>query len=269
MSVVRKAGTTDVSVTIRIVDAVDGTAETGVTSATSGIDLKYRREGAAAVSITETNLSALTDAHADGGILHIGAGYYRLDLPDAACASGAIGVLVFGTITGMSVIGEYVQLVAYDPFDAVRLGLTALPNAAADAAGGLPISDAGGLDMDAIGNKVGSLGVTSDGAIDANMIAIAGSTESADRIARSTRAIVLGTCDTGSTTTAIVVKDLSPASAVNDQFNGRIITFDKDTVTAALRGQATDITDFVHATQAFSVTALTTAPAEDDTFTIT
>lgn len=32
--------------------------------------------------------------------------------------------------------------------DAVRLGLTALPNAAADAAGGLPISDAGGLDLD-------------------------------------------------------------------------------------------------------------------------
>ena len=33
--------------------------------------------------------------------------------------------------------------------DSVRLGLTALPNAAADAAGGLPISDAGGLDLDA------------------------------------------------------------------------------------------------------------------------
>lgn len=32
--------------------------------------------------------------------------------------------------------------------DAVRMGLTALPNAAADAAGGLPISDAGGLDLD-------------------------------------------------------------------------------------------------------------------------
>jgi hypothetical protein len=33
--------------------------------------------------------------------------------------------------------------------DAVRAGLTALPNAAADAAGGLPVSDAGGLDLDA------------------------------------------------------------------------------------------------------------------------
>jgi len=33
--------------------------------------------------------------------------------------------------------------------DSVRAGLTALPNAAADAGGGLPISDAGGLDIDA------------------------------------------------------------------------------------------------------------------------
>jgi len=39
---------------------------------------------------------------------------------------------------------------AVDLNDAVRMGLTALPNANADAAGGLPISDAGGLDMDNI-----------------------------------------------------------------------------------------------------------------------
>jgi len=38
--------------------------------------------------------------------------------------------------------------VAFDPTDSVRMGQTALPNAAADAAGGLPISDAGGLDLD-------------------------------------------------------------------------------------------------------------------------
>lgn len=39
---------------------------------------------------------------------------------------------------------------SYDYTDSVRLGLTALPNAAADAAGGLPVSDAGGLDLDTI-----------------------------------------------------------------------------------------------------------------------
>lgn len=143
-----KKGATDQSVVIRIVDSGDGTPETGVTSATSGLDLKYRREGATTTNLTESDLAGLDSAHSDGGMLHIGAGYYRIDLPDAACATGANGVLVFGTVTGMVVIGCYVPLVDFDPQDTVRLGLTALPNAAADAAGGLPISDAGGLDLD-------------------------------------------------------------------------------------------------------------------------
>lgn len=144
-----RAGTTDVSVVIRIIDSTDGTPETGVAFGDAGLVTAYRREGAASVPITEATLAALTTAHADGGFLHIGNGYYRLDLPDAACAAGSSGVLVHGTNTGMVVIGCYIQLVAYNPFDAVRLGLTALPNAAADAAGGLPVSDAGGLDLDA------------------------------------------------------------------------------------------------------------------------
>ena len=75
---------TDRSVTVTIVDSTDGTPETGVVFNTSGIDLWYRREGAAKVSITEATLAALTTAHADGGFLHIGDGVYRLDLPDAA-----------------------------------------------------------------------------------------------------------------------------------------------------------------------------------------
>ena len=149
MRVVKK-GTADVSIVIRIIDSTDGSPETGVVWNTAGIDLQYRREGAANVAITEASLAALTTAHTDGGFLHIGNGYYRLDLPDAACATGVSGVLVHGTVTDMVVIGEYVELVDYDPNDGVRLGLTAIPNAAADAAGGLPISDAGGLDLDAL-----------------------------------------------------------------------------------------------------------------------
>lgn len=136
-----KAGTTDQSVYLRIVDATDGTPETGVVYNTSGIDLWYRRTGGAKVSITEASLLALTDAHSDGGFLHVGDGLYRLDLPDAAVAAGATSVLVGGTVTGMVVVETLVPLVAYDGQDTVRLGLTALPNAAAGASGGLPTVD--------------------------------------------------------------------------------------------------------------------------------
>src|SRR5574343_435285 len=163
-----KKGSADQSVVIRIIDSTDGTPETSVVYNTSGIDLWYRREGAIKTSITEATLTNLNDAHSDGGVLHIGDGYYRLDLPDAAVATGANGVMVGGTVTGMIVIGCYVPLVDHDPYDGVRLGLTALPNAAADAAGGLPISDAGGLDLDA---KIGALTFTVAGAIDADAIA--------------------------------------------------------------------------------------------------
>lgn len=124
-----KAGTTDVSVVIRIIDSGDGTPETGVEHNTSGIDLEYRREGEASTDITEAALAALTTSHTDGGIEHIGNGYYRLDLPDAACAVGVTGVLVHGTITGMVVIGCYIQLVTFDPFDAGDLGLSVLSDA--------------------------------------------------------------------------------------------------------------------------------------------
>lgn len=98
---------------------------------------------------------------------------------------------------------------------------------------------------------------------------ISGSTESADRLERSTLAIVTGTVGVSSTATAIIFSALSPTSAVNDQFKGRIVTFDKDTTTTALRGQATDITAYTHATLTATVTALTTAPVSGDTCVIT
>lgn len=153
-------GATDQSVIIRIVDSGDGTPETGVTSATSGLDLKYRREGAVTANLTESDLSALNDAHSDGGMLHIGAGYYRVDVPDAAFATGANGVLVFGTVTGMVVIGCYVHLVDYDPQNAVRLGLTALPNAAAEASGGLYTR----------GSGAGQINQPANGMVDVNAV---------------------------------------------------------------------------------------------------
>ena len=155
---IRTKGATDQSVTLRIIDSTDGTPETGVEHDTSGIALWYRREGAAQTAITEAALAALTTAHTDGGIEHIGDGYYRLDLPDAAFAAGADYVEYGGTVTGMIVIGGVVDLLDADLYDGVRAGLTALPNAAADAAGGLPISDAGGLDLDAqIGTDIDAI----------------------------------------------------------------------------------------------------------------
>ena len=158
------AGTPDVSVIIRIVDATTGLPETSVVYNTSSIDIRYRRDGATDTAITEATLSALNDAHSDGGFLHIGNGYYRVDLPDAACASGSTGVLVHGTVTDMVVIGCYVPLIAVNPYDAVRMGMTALPNAAAQAAGGLLTR----------GTGAGQINQDANGRIDVNVAAFGG-----------------------------------------------------------------------------------------------
>ena len=133
-----QAGATDVSVTVRIVDSTDGTPEQAVEHNSTGISLWYRREGAALATITPVALASLATAHTDGGIEHVDDGWYRLDLPDAAVADGVAGVQIGGTVTGMVVLAPYVELVDYDPYDGVRLGLTALPNAVASDTAGLP-----------------------------------------------------------------------------------------------------------------------------------
>ena len=69
--------------------------------------------------------------------------------------------------------------VSIDPTDAVRMGMTALPNAAADAAGGLPVSDAGGLDLD---THIGGLTFTVSNQVDANVLGVSGSTNAADKL---------------------------------------------------------------------------------------
>lgn len=84
---------------------------------------------------------------------------------------------------------------------------------------------------------------------------------------RSARSIVNGTVDSGASTTSIPTSSLDPAAAVTDQFKGRVVVFDKDTTSANLRGQATDITASTSG-GVLTVTALTNAPASGDTFVI-
>lgn len=94
-------------------------------------------------------------------------------------------------------------------------------------------------------------------------------TDAAAADVRGERTVCRGTVTTGASTTSIPTSALTPAGAAADQFKGRIIIFDIDTTTAALRGQATEITASSNSsTPTFTVTALTSTPASGDTFTI-
>ena len=101
---------TDRTVTVRFVDSTDFSAETGVTAATAGLALWYRKGATGSLTSvtapTITTLAALTTAHTDWGIKHISDGYVRVDLPDAAVPTTETEVTVVGgAATGMIVLG--------------------------------------------------------------------------------------------------------------------------------------------------------------------
>lgn len=156
-----KVGFVDYSTFVYIPDpaSTDGSGKTGLVAA--NLTVSYCRmetdNDATVTDVTSSlsDLGALTTAHTDWGLKEVSntlaPGLYRLDIADAVFASGAWTAVVYVMITTSAAAASPMEflLVAYDINDTVRMGLTALPNAAADAAGGLPISDAGGLDLDA------------------------------------------------------------------------------------------------------------------------
>lgn len=107
------------------------------------------------------------------------------------------------------------------------------------------------------------------GLLNINVSQIGTSTTALTAFKRAVQGDVIGTVGSGSTTTSIVTSSVTPATSVADQLKGRIVIFADDTTTAALRGQATDITaSSASATPTLTVTALTTAAASGDTFVV-
>lgn len=155
-----KKNSTSRSVEITILDNTTGLPVTGLAFNASGIDLEYCREGAACTDITEAT-QTVGGAWSSGGFVDKGKGVYRLDVPDAALATGVNSVGIQGSITGYIVIGGTIKLVDYDPEDAVRMGVTALPNAAAEATGGLYTR----------GTNAGQINQPANGRIDVGAIA--------------------------------------------------------------------------------------------------
>ena len=102
----------------------------------------------------------------------------------------------------------------------------------------------------------------------ANVVAINSSGTAATQLALAAQKIGNATVGSGSTTTSIVTSALVPSIGTTGQFNGRIVIFDINTTTAALRGQATVISGD-NGSNTLTVSALTAAPVSGDTFTIT
>lgn len=308
-----------------ILDSTAFTPETGITVTT--LDMQYIRELTAVVAKVDAivGTGGLT-THVDNKIVEVDAasspGLYMACFPDAAFASGADKVTLVVTGTGFAPTVMDVQLVDFDPNDGVRLGVTALPNANADSAGGLPVSDAGGLDLDALDSNINDIetdtneiqgklpasfmmgssdGADDDGTLnniltDTAVIGAAGAglndlggmstamkaevnvevdgaldtalpgsptTGSINDVLDIQRlGVVRGAAITGTLSATEMTTDLTEAT--DNHYNGRVVVF----LSGVLLGQATVITDYTGATKLITMTALTEAPANTDTFII-
>ena len=97
---------------------------TGLTYATSGLNLSYTRDRSTRVAITPV-VQTVTGAWVSGGFCEVDAvnqpGLYRLDVPNAAFVSGTTGVVVTGKGVGFSMSVTHIRFSAPAPL-MVRMG---------------------------------------------------------------------------------------------------------------------------------------------------
>jgi len=144
------AGVTSIVETIFLQDSASttGAGKTGLAYNTGSLTCYYKRSnGTASVAVTLANITTL-GTFVSGGFKEIDGtnmpGIYEFHPPDAAFASGAKEVVFyFKGASGMVERPIKFRILAVNPDDSVRGGMTALPNAVANGSGGVPVIGTG------------------------------------------------------------------------------------------------------------------------------
>lgn len=138
------AGSTSISlyVFIQASNVTTGAGLTGLAFNTAGLIAYEVRDRAAAAVVTLVT-QTVTGAWSSGGFVEVDAthmpGIYRLDIPNNCLATGSDScVVMLSGAANMATLTLEIELWAINPRDGVRAGMTALPNAAAAAVGGVP-----------------------------------------------------------------------------------------------------------------------------------
>ncbi len=239
LNIVKGKTSKSVDVLIRDTSSTSGAGLTGLVFNTSGLTAYYHRPGSAPTAITLATLSGNTAAFSSGGFIAVDGtnmpGLYRLDVPDAALASGVDEVIVMlKGAANMEPVSLEIQLTSVDPNDAVRMGLTALPNAASGAAGAIitsgtgtaQISTASGQVLIQAGTGAGQLSFSS-GVIAANVTQYGGSagTFSGGRPEVNTTFFggTLGTFATGiPSVNTVQVRGVQPNNLISGRFDASV-----------------------------------------------
>lgn len=191
LSIVAGATSQTVNVFVRDSSSTTGGGLTGLVFNSASLTAYYALPKAAAVAITLATLAAVTSAYSSGGFKEIDSanmpGWYRFDIPDAALAAGRFVSIHLKGASNMAPLPIEIELTGWNNQDAVRGGMTALPNAAAEAAGGLYTR----------GTGAGQIAQQANGQIDANV-----STIKTQTVTCAAGVTVLASVGTAATSTA-------------------------------------------------------------------
>jgi hypothetical protein len=130
MCYVIKKGTTGRIVLLHARDASDGASpRTGLSATAPGATAAYLREGQSRVGRIALIRGQLGQ-YAGGSFVEVDAasmpGVYQLGIPDEVTAAGADAAVVVVRFPGAAIDPVEITLVAYDPQDESRLGMSAL-----------------------------------------------------------------------------------------------------------------------------------------------
>jgi hypothetical protein len=173
------AGATDQTIDIFIRDSssTTGGGLTGLAYNTSSLTCYYRKGATGTPTALTLATQTVGGAHSDGGFVAVDGthcpGQYRLDLSDTIVATAGMVTLYLQGATNMAPTVAEIEVVAVNKFDGVRMGMTALPNAAAEAAGGLYTR----------GSGAGQINQSANGQVDVNAATIATNALTASAIA--------------------------------------------------------------------------------------
>jgi hypothetical protein len=125
-----------------------GAGLTGLVFNSAGLTADFVVRRGLRTSITLATLASADAAWSSGGFIAVDGtnmpGLYRIDIPNAVFATADKSVVMLKGATNMApVVLEY-QIVAFNPDDAVRLGLTAIPNVAQGTTGAISTGNATG-----------------------------------------------------------------------------------------------------------------------------
>jgi len=215
-----KAGTTSQREYVFVNDSASttGAGKTGIAYNAAGIKAYYVRPGGSATAITLAT-QTVTGAFSSGGWVEVDStnmpGVYRFDVPDAVFAAGAEKAIVMVSgASGMApVVMEY-DLTAYDPYDTVRLGLTAIPNVASGSAGALITSGTGTAQLSVSSGAV-TVGTNSDKT---------GYSLSSTQTFNTTGSVGSVAGDVGGNVVGSVASVTNRVTANTDQWNGVSVT---------------------------------------------